>query len=339
VSQITLLAKPSEVNMQDSAVAYELIGDVHGHADMLEALLRKLGYSPEGRGYRPPHGRRLVFLGDLIDRGPGQLRVLEIARSMVEEGTALCVMGNHEFNAIAYVTPDPSNPDDCYRVNRGDSAKAASNRRQHAAFLAQVAEGTPAHKAWVDWFRSLPVWLDLGGLRAVHGCWDDEAIEALSGAGWRPGITLDDEILHRVSHAPEEVPTRALLARKLLTCGLEISLPEDVRITKDGHSFDTLRIANWRHWASTLDEVALVPGGNPEVLRHLEWPTWLRMTEVTGSPVFLGHHWFTGHPVIESPKIAVLDWSAAGGGKLVAYRWDGEDALSNDKLAWVEAVG
>ncbi len=65
----------------------------------------------------------------------------------------------------------------------------------------------------------------------------------------------------------------------------------------------------------------------------------LEAAQLLGSPVFLGHHWFTGHPVIESPKIAVLDWSAAGGGKLVAYRWDGEDTVSNDKLVWVEAAG
>lgn len=77
---------------------------MHGHADKLEGLLRKMGYVPHGRGYRPPVGRQLIFLGDLIDRGPQQLRVLEIARSMMDEGDARAVMGNHEFNAIGYVT-------------------------------------------------------------------------------------------------------------------------------------------------------------------------------------------------------------------------------------------
>jgi hypothetical protein len=83
---------------------YDIVGDVHGHADKLEGLLRKMGYVPHGRGYRPPVGRQLIFLGDLIDRGPQQLRVLEIARSMMDEGDARAVMGNHEFNAIGYVT-------------------------------------------------------------------------------------------------------------------------------------------------------------------------------------------------------------------------------------------
>lgn len=53
-----------------------------------------------------------------------------------------------------------------------------------------------------------------------------------------------------------------------------------------------------------------------------------------GAPIFLGHHWFSGHAKIESPQLAVLDWSAAKDGPLVAYRWDGETELSNSKLVW-----
>ena len=63
-----------------SQVAYDLIGDVHGQADKLAGLLRLMGYMPEQRGYRAPKGRKAVFLGDLIDRGPEQVRTLEIAR-------------------------------------------------------------------------------------------------------------------------------------------------------------------------------------------------------------------------------------------------------------------
>ncbi len=74
---------------------YHFIGDVHGQADRLEALLRQLGYARAGSGWRHPAGR-VVFLGDFIDRGPQQRRVIEIVRSMVESGNALAVMGNHE---------------------------------------------------------------------------------------------------------------------------------------------------------------------------------------------------------------------------------------------------
>jgi hypothetical protein len=81
--------------------------------------------------------------------------------------------------------------------------------------------------------------------------------------------------------------------------------------------------------------VALVPKGQEELLAHLDWPAGLVLSAIEGSPVFVGHHWFSGHPVIESPKLACLDWSSAAGGPQVAYRWSGEEELSNDKLIWV----
>ncbi|PRC53368.1 metallophosphatase, partial [Mycobacterium sp. ITM-2017-0098] len=79
---------------------YDIIGDVHGCATKLEALLVDLGYRDDARNgaYRHPH-RTAIFVGDLIDRGTEQLRVLEVAKAMADAGTAQVVMGNHEFNA------------------------------------------------------------------------------------------------------------------------------------------------------------------------------------------------------------------------------------------------
>lgn len=318
-----------------SLVAFDVIGDVHGQDKKLEELLIRLGYTAKNRGYRAPQGRQALFLGDLIDRGPGQMQVLEIVRAMVEDEQALCIMGNHEFNAIAYATEDPGMPGECYRPNRIDGTKSAKNRKQHAEFLAQVGEGSLNHRSWVEWFRTLPVCLDLGGLRAVHGCWDDGAVHELWTAGWVPGSVLGDELLDAVHSVDRSGCESTLMkARKLLTCGLEIPLPPGKAISKDGLHFDTLRIANWRDWATTLKDVALVPKGQEDLLSELEWPSELVITRIEGSPVFVGHHWFHGHPTIESPKLACLDWSAGKGGPLVAYRWDGEAELSNTKLLW-----
>ena len=78
---------------------------IHGHAGPLNTLLGKLGYfEQDGSGiWRHPE-RKVIFLGDFIDRGPAQLETVQIARAMVENGTALAVMGNHEFNAILWAT-------------------------------------------------------------------------------------------------------------------------------------------------------------------------------------------------------------------------------------------
>src|ERR1700682_6445764 len=88
---------------------YDVIGDIHGHADELVQLLEALAYERDHGVYRQPE-RKVIFLGDFIDRGPKIRQVLEIVRPMIEEGEALAVMGNHELNALAYHTEDPEVP-------------------------------------------------------------------------------------------------------------------------------------------------------------------------------------------------------------------------------------
>ena len=109
----------------------DIIGDVHGHAEQLEALLRHLGYRQRDGTFCHPE-RRAIFVGDLIDRGPGQLATLKLVRAMVEAGSARVVMGNHEFNGIAWAF--------------GHRPRNEKNRKQHEAFLAEVGEGTKGHR-------------------------------------------------------------------------------------------------------------------------------------------------------------------------------------------------
>ncbi len=63
-----------------------------------------MGYTQHGRGYRRLD-RKALFVGDFVDRGPAISEVIEIVRSMVDANDALAVMGNHEYNAIAFHTP------------------------------------------------------------------------------------------------------------------------------------------------------------------------------------------------------------------------------------------
>lgn len=79
---------------------FDIIGDVHGCCDELETLLDELGYAVSWDGksvtVTPPEGRRAIFVGDLVDRGPRSPDALRIAKHMVEAGTGLCVLGNHD---------------------------------------------------------------------------------------------------------------------------------------------------------------------------------------------------------------------------------------------------
>jgi len=151
----------------------DVFGDVHGQYDKLVALLSHLGYASSAGVWRHPV-RTAVFVGDLIDRGPKQVETVELVRAMVQAGTARCILGNHEFNAIAWVTRDPHRPN---RYLRPHSKRG--NRKQHQAFLRQVGENSALHQDLIAWFKTLPLWLDLGGLRMVHACWHQESMDVL----------------------------------------------------------------------------------------------------------------------------------------------------------------
>ncbi len=88
----------------DDQPPFDIIGDVHGCVDELRTLLGQLGYVAAGAGYKHPLGRRVVFVGDLVDRGPGSVSVLEIALAMQASGVALSVLGNHDARFLRWLS-------------------------------------------------------------------------------------------------------------------------------------------------------------------------------------------------------------------------------------------
>jgi hypothetical protein len=258
-------------------VKYDLIGDIHGHSGPLVELLAKLDYQLVDGIYRHPD-RQVIFLGDFIDRGPDQRGVLEIVRPMVDEGAALSVMGNHEFNAIAYHTLDPDDHNRHLRVH------FEKNRKQHQAFL-EVFEGTSDYGEIIEWFRTLPLWLELDGVRVVHACWDEALMSLLKEKHPSVNEYLDDALLVAASRKSSE----ECEAVETLLKGKEIELPA-------GQSF--------------FDK-----DGNP---RHNVRVRWFDGEATTYQEAFL------------------YSVAAKSGGMLAAYRWDGEQALSNEKFVFVE---
>ncbi len=110
---------------------YDLVGDIHGYADELVQLLEALGYQEVQGTYRHCE-RKAIFVGDFIDRGPKIRQVLEIVRPMVEQGSALAIMGNHELNAVAYHTEDPEAPGKYLRE------RSPKNEKQHRQTVEQL---------------------------------------------------------------------------------------------------------------------------------------------------------------------------------------------------------
>jgi protein phosphatase len=104
IEAATIVREPLYTDRRGDHGPFDIIGDVHGCYDELLLLLKRLGYEEqqnEGRrGFGHPDGRRVIFVGDLVDRGPSAPEVLRLAIDMVAAGTALCVQGNHEARLL-----------------------------------------------------------------------------------------------------------------------------------------------------------------------------------------------------------------------------------------------
>lgn len=305
-------------------MAYDVIGDVHGQAERLESLLRKMGYQERGGAWRHPE-RTVVFVGDLIDRGAHQVRTLRLVRNMIDAGSARATMGNHEFNAIAWATPDPANDSHHLRPRHGD--KGAKNRRQHQAFLADVGEDTQEHREWIAWMAELPVWIEEPEFRVVHACWSPTHVEAL-----RPYLREGNRLTMDAVEQASRKGHSAHSAVETLLKGEEVCLPDGVAFEdKDGNHRREIRTKWWDPSLTTYRAACLGLDPNlvpdQEIAGRTPIPTPDR-------PTFVGHYWL--HPESElmprSSRVACVDYSAGKGGPLVAYRFDGETELSASKF-------
>ncbi len=327
------------------APGFDIVGDVHGCGSALEHLLRDMGYARDGRRGPYRHAtRHAVFVGDLIDRGPQQRQVLEIVKAMVDSGTARTVLGNHEFNALAYATEWPEGSGRYLRPHDDpDDPWAAKNESQHAEFLDQLTAQERAH--YLEWFFTQPLWLDLGPLRVVHACWHDESIAILRNELGGDRFTSTDQL---VRASTEGDPL--YLAVETLLKGPNISLAEhghDSYYDKDGHPRREARVRWWNRGATTLRDLAEM-GGKFTTADGAPYPD-LPDTPVAAKyqahvyeaqvPVFYGHYWRQGTPehlYDWTDYTACVDFSAVKGGALTAYRWSGEYRILPDNYVSVQ---
>ncbi|HWG09918.1 MAG TPA: metallophosphoesterase [Rhodanobacteraceae bacterium] len=305
-------------------MGYDIIGDIHGYAGALRALLRKMGYQ-ERQGVWQHPGRQAIFVGDLVDRGPEQLETIQIARGMVESGAALAVMGNHEFNALAWDTEDHDRPGEYLRPHND------KNHRQHQVFLAATRDKPDERRSILNWFMELPLWLELPGLRAVHACWHPKYMEFLK-PKLKPGNRIDTELLRAASRrgSPEHQAIEAILK------GPEVKLPNGVEFRTGDDLRKEARTRWWDADAVTLRQTAMVDSKTAPMLPDVPVSPELRFGYAGDRPVFFGHYWMKGTPKLLAPRVACLDYSVGHGEPLVAYRWDGEQDLDEKHFVTTE---
>lgn len=300
----------------------DFIGDIHGHADKLETLLRKLGYRLQNRAYRHSE-RQVVFLGDYIDRGPKIKETLNIVRRMVDNGDAIALMGNHEYNAICYNT---RNENGKYLRRHG-----YKNTKQHIKTLRQLG-GFDSHtyKEYISWFMTLPVFYETDQFRAVHATWDEHHINRLGKVLKNQRFT--DDIIRRSAEKSDELfdPVNDVLK------GRELTVPSWSFPDKEGHMRTEIRVKWWvnpvgmTYKQLSVETIDALPDKEVDPLTVASLPYYQ-----DSKPVFFGHYWMKGTPRLQQENICCADFSVAKEGVLAAYKFDGEGRLEDGKFSAV----
>lgn len=267
----------------------DVIGDEHGEIRPLRRLLKLLGYNDRGEH---PEGRRLVFVGDLTDRGEDSPAVLELVRAWVARGQAQCLLGNHELNLLRQELKDgnawfmdPTHPE-----------------QQHGGEFAH-SKAAPEHlkDKWLEFLATLPLALERPDLRVVHAAWVAGAVEALRHS---TGSILDVyRAYERQTHAQlalEGITGRAKrerdewkgalrkrddtvpLLRAVGECDERQQMANPVRVVTSGVE----RLASTPFWSS----------GQWRMCVRVRW--WDEYDEAV--PVIVGHYWRRFRPITAS---------------------------------------
>ena len=304
---------------------YDIIGDVHGQASTLKKLLLKMGYSKSNGIYSHPN-RKAIFVGDFINRGSEIKKTIRIVRNMVENGHALAILGNHEINAIIYHLKD-----------KQGSLLVKKPNKYFLSLYKTINEFSLNPQEWketLQWMRTLPLYLDLGEIRIVHACWQDEAIKVADKMYSEGRIRKKVfRTMQKKSEAEETISTW------LLTKGVYLRLPSDLRVRNNKGV--TPRMVRVRWWdvpdnktfneisfesKFTLPEYTVPPQILPETYPYPE----------DAPPVFFGHYCRGAGPFVIKHNVCCVDSCVTGTNVLSAYRWDGEKELSAEKLIQVK---
>lgn len=308
------------VSMWSDFTGIDLIGDVHGCASLLIRLLERLGYTQDRDGVWSHPERRVLFLGDLLDRGPEIVETIDLARRMVSAGHAEMILGNHEISALNAF------------FMRGE----VRIPRIHKETIEQYSSHHELWRETLKWLLERPLCIVNEHFRAVHACWPDSLAKRFLEA--HPNGRIDRGMLIR-SNDPQSLSHQLF---NILTRGPQLRLPEHrSMLSRDGTVRRTFRTSFWHKNPEFYQDVVFQPDPLPDDIaeRPLDEDARRRLVYYGEDepPLFFGHYWREGTPSLIRPNLVCLDYSGVKGGSLVAYRFDGEKTLDNAKLVWVDA--
>jgi hypothetical protein len=287
----------------------DVVGDVHGEFTALCALLTQLGYSAHGEH---PQGRRLVFLGDLCDRGPDSPAVIKLVKQLMERGLAQCLMGNHELNVLRET---PKNGNGWFFAHDHDQLRGR--------FLDCTPARADERADIQSFFASLPLTLQRNDLRLVHAAWIPQAIQALTNNRGHDVLTLywqyeqqvEKQVRNNGVKAAMEMEVREWEQRRQ---NPEVPIPVLPALAEYDETYQMLNPV--RLLTSGIEQRVTRPffaGGKWRMVKRVPW--WNDYHDEV--PVIMGHYWrFISDAVCEQiskgeedlfAALAINDWGGA----------------------------
>ena len=276
------------VVIDKKSTGYDIIGDVHGHAELLKKLLTSLGYKSGEFGFIHPNGRKAIFVGDLINRGPDTTGTLDLVRKMHYHGNAMISVGNHEFRLVQQ------------HVKKGHQ---------------EVKELKP----FIPWIRSWPLFIDFPTFRVVHAAWHIPSISFLQDAK-----LCDDNFIRKTLEKGSDHQE----AIQQILYGLKVSLPQDLEMKdRFGIRRKKGRIQWWKnpHGQSYADYLLSpmypAPRDKYPPLDELKKVSPYSFPE---KPVYIGHYCLPPETPKINGQVVCVDGCVTCDKKLWAYRFNHE---------------
>jgi hypothetical protein len=299
---------------------YDIIGDIHGHADQLKNLLKKLGYKKVDEAY-VHETRKAVFVGDMINRGPKIRETLSIVRKMVDKGAAYAILGNHEMYAVLYYLRDIEGK---YYKKRIPKYQLQINQT-----LSEFSPYKEELKSYLKWMRTLPMFLDFGDIRIVHACWDEENIQLIK-------ETISGNKLSKANLRDIALNGTKFSEAFWQTCkGIEFQVPKDLLVfDNNGRPHRSFRMKWWdTAEGKTFKEVSLESRFDlPEYTIPKEIVPTIKPYSNEEPIVFFGHYCLKECCGIMADNLCCVDSCITRTGKLIAYRWNGEKKVDKSNF-------
>ena len=274
---------------------YDIIGDVHGYASLLKALFKQLNYSATGNSYFHPLGRKIVFVGDLINRGPDSIKVLNLIRKMHSQKQAFCVLGNHEFRLIQNFVKNPSSID-------------------------------PSLVEFIPWIRSLPLFLEFPKFRVVHAAWHFSSIKKLKSQ------SVEDDNFILSTMLPDSVFKRPV---QIILQGIHITLPQDWSYSdRFGITREKARMRWWEKDRNCINGSNFFPKSEKYSNSFFKNNCELGIEYYSKSekPVFVGHYCLPPNEPKINDNVICVDGCVSCDKVLWAYRYNNDRVIDEKGL-------